>query len=1102
MKVNHQAAPISPASSDFRHEVEQLLQRFEHILPSQAPLKDFVHHNTLHGFQHLEFPRALAEARKLNGAYGYFSADAFRALYRRGRISRAGLSAVLDQDPALQAPSIVYASDARQIHRRAIYLAALLHPLPALSPSQLHWQITELDALRRFQAEVDASCRARISAAAKLPEAAAVTDLWNACLESLGLAYEQPHAEELFDLSAAQAEEMLAQLAPDDESDDPQPITQRHLRREALHHLAALSARVGQDLSLRGLLKALTGEDLLEQLRPYLTRHMGNYLDLGVAAWHHKERLEGFYTAWRRSAEKNYTWILEELTEWPQHLASLPADPLDAIAAEFQHLRLARERWLGYLECLALEMPGWSGMFLWRQRHPGYEDCRQPVSMLDYLAVRLIMERLFAQRLCAEQWGLPPDLRQLQDYFRRHPAEFLVRHALFGEHLPEYLASASQRLMSRREAGEQAPEATQWQHLANMIWTWQHTLSASQRGAHSVCGSAWRWFLLAQHLGLPAREVRAMDSDAVAELLACIDRLDEETAGYIWLRAYENHYRDQAFNALLNNHGRGRWAPRRQRPEAQLIFCMDDREEGLRRHLEERNPRLETFGATGFFGIAIDWLGLDKDTLTKLCPATLQPAHEIHEQAYPAAAAIRHQRRHRWRQQLANLLHQETHRDLLGGTAGALAAPLALLALGGKILAPLASATLTTKLRRQFDTSVATALTLNADDDGRAATPEQKRLGFTDHEQADAIADVLRTIGLTCGFSRLVVLMGHGSSSQNNPHRAAYDCGACSGRHGGPNARIFAAMANRPQVRDLLALRGLSIPHDTWFIGAAHDTCDDSINCYDSEQLPASLRPAWQRLRAQLDAAGQGSAHERSRKFFSAPPRPSLRQALRHVRRRQADISQSRPELGHANNALAVIGRRALSQGVFFDRRVFLISYDSTQDPDGAVLEPLLLSVAPVGAGINLEYYFSAVNNEVYGCGSKITHNINGFFGVMEGTVSDLRGGLPQQMIEIHEAMRLQIVIEAPTAIISAIYQRQPTLQQLIGNGWLLLSAKAPQSADIQLFDPRRGWLPWSGQRRQLPLFRCSRDYYCGNQEALAPVLIEQAATTETADAG
>ncbi|NBP86596.1 MAG: DUF2309 family protein, partial [Mycobacteriaceae bacterium] len=93
--------------------------------------------------------------------------------------------------------------------------------------------------------------------------------------------------------------------------------------------------------------------------------------------------------------------------------------------------------------------------------------------------------------------------------------------------------------------------------------------------------------------------------------------------------------------------------------------------------------------------------------------------------------------------------------------------------------------------------------------------------GFDIEEMAGIVRRALEDIGLTSRFSRLVAVLGHGSSSRNNPHESAYDCGACGGGKGGPNARAFALMANDPRVRSRLAEGGLAIPDDVVHLDAA-----------------------------------------------------------------------------------------------------------------------------------------------------------------------------------------------------------------------------------------------------------------------------------------
>jgi len=1055
--------------ADARKRIEQALAHLGRVLPAQAPIRDFVHHNTLHGFQHLPFPQALSEARKLTGIRGYLPEAQFRRAYTEGRIADEDIDAVLRE--AGIADDVLIESRGGALKRLDAQRAALLHAVEPLTWPQLQWRIGELQATACLQRSVSAAARLRLIDAARADgcegEAAAVADLWAACLEACGLSGERPHPEGL----------------PTEGADA------RVQARRAAALWRELAGRLGAAWTLRSLIQALSGEDILDALRPAYIRALAAQLDQGLAAWRNPRRGDGLFAAWRAGAAHDAAAMLGETADLRRELADYPEDALDAIAFELDWLGLPRARWAGYLERLALEVPGWSGMLQWRAQRPGYAGADEaPLAIADALALRLLLDRAHAEAVTRRLWGLAPRLGELEAHFRRHPAELIVRHARQAGGLPEYLQDAAGRLLA-------GAEDDAWEALAARIADWQGEHAAGEGEGRSVAGSAWPLFVLAQHLGLSGGELRAAGLRGVEALADCIERFDEDARGFLWLQAYERRYREQIFSALAANHGRA--APRRAPPEAQLVFCMDDREEGLRRHLEETNPRLETLGAAAHFGVFQNWRGLDDDAVTPLCPVVpvvVRPAHAVDEVPRPQAerrAAV-HRRRFARRRLWRERLHQLTRRGFfLAPLLTALAAPFALLALLLNAFAPAALGRRLEARRLAADVAVPTRLTFSAPADSAPATPEAPRAGFTDREAAERVVPFLRAMGLADGFAPLVVILGHGSNSSNNPHLAAYDCGACAGRHSGPNARLFAAMANRPEVRALMAEQGVAVPEGTWFLGAEHNTCDDSIAWYDPEDVPQALRPALAKLRGEFEVACRLHAQERCRRLASAPLGMTPEAARRHVAGRRHDFSQARPELGHATNACALIGRRAMSRGAFFDRRSFLISYDPALDADGAILERLLLANGPVGAGIALEYYFSTVNNERYGCGSKIVHNVAGYFGVMEGVSSDLRTGLPLQMIEIHEAMRLLVVVEAKTGVVTAIYRRQPPLQELIGKGWIVVAAKDPDAPAIHLFDPARGWLPWQGAAR-LPTVAASRDWFAGKREPLAPVLLKR----------
>ena len=1062
--------PIEPV-------LEQLLHRLERVLPAQAPIQDFVHHNTLHGFQHLPFRDAVAAAQAVNGTPGFLPLGRFREYFHAGRITLEDLDDVLDETPALASAEAVSPG----VSRRRVLLAGLLADFAGPPSASWAWWIEETRALVRVRPDLASAARARLLRGRS--EAEVVGPLWRACADL------QSHRP--------------ADGSPPPEAGEAISLWQlRLLRRSAQSQLGDLMASLGERLTLRGLMLRLTGRDVLKDFRTYLIRHLASHLDQGVAAWRNPARDRGFYAAWRASAHADPHFALSGLTAWEQTLERLPERSTEAISQALVSLGIEAPRWESYLERLAMELPGWSGMFFWRTEHPGYAGLGTPVAMADYLAVRLVLEHVHCQTLCGLHFKTEASLPGLRGYFRRHPFELLVRLALYSDDLPEWLADQAHRLVRAATARNDEEQDSEWLPVARLLAAWrrgEHEDFDVEAGATPPDRRAWTLFVLCQHLGIDADALATLGVEGADALLEGLSALTPELAGWVWLQAYERHYREQVFAALAANHGRGPWSDRTAAPappRAQLLFCMDDREEGIRRHLEERHPDIETLGAAAHFEVFIEYTGLGDAKPSNLCPVVAEPTHAVTERPTAEAAAAadrmlaRRARRIVWKERLL----QGSRRDpVRGALASVIAAPVMLGVMVGKALAPGVVGRAIERARTLADGEVPTRLSFCADLQG-PATPDRPRAGLTDDEQADRVHAVLRNTGLTHRFAPLVVIVGHGSSSQNNPHLSAYDCGACSGRHSGPNARLLAAMANRPAVRALLCERGIDIPAGTWLVGCEHNTCDDSFTWLDREAVPSALVDDLGRLEADLRHAGQLHAQERCRRFASAPLGIGAADATKHVTGRRFDYSQARPELGHVTNAAVFVGRRAATRGVFWDRRMFLISYDPSQDPEGRVLEPLLLANSPVGAGISLEYYFSTVDNERYGCGTKVVHNITGLFGVMEGTSSDLRPGLPRQMIEIHEAMRLLLIVEHELPVLDALCARQRPLQELVGNGWVQLAVKDPRSRRIHRFVPGAGWIEWRDRGAVVPTVTSSEDWTRGRRDHLAPALIDAAA--------
>ena len=76
--------------------LNETLEHLRHILPNQGPIKDFIAHNTLHGFQSVPFHEGLSLAGSLFGAKSYLDLEVYESLYQTGKITESHLDFTLN----------------------------------------------------------------------------------------------------------------------------------------------------------------------------------------------------------------------------------------------------------------------------------------------------------------------------------------------------------------------------------------------------------------------------------------------------------------------------------------------------------------------------------------------------------------------------------------------------------------------------------------------------------------------------------------------------------------------------------------------------------------------------------------------------------------------------------------------------------------------------------------------------------------------------------------------------------------------------------------------------------------------------------------------
>lgn len=512
----------------------------------------------------------------------------------------------------------------------------------------------------------------------------------------------------------------------------------------------------------------------------------------------------------------------------------------------------------------------------------------------------------------------------------------------------------------------------------------------------------------------------------------------------LWQEAFEWTYYDEVMSGILTKNllkvpTKEKGDHDKKSYSFQALFCIDDRYCSLRRYFETFDSKCETYGTPGFFGVEFYYQPQDGKFLTKVCPAPVTPKYLIKETGS-------HKKRER-DVHFSKNSHTLYSGWLISQTLGFWAAIKLFFQIFRPTMSPASASSF------QHMDSFAELTVENSNPDHQE---HKLQVGFTVDEMASRVNNVLTSIGLVNNFAPIVYVIGHGASSVNNPHFAAYDCGACSGRAGSVNARAFSTMANHPQVRKRLVDLGIEIPDTTRFVGGLHDTTRDEIEFFDTVSLSKSNFLRHKENLLVFEKALDYNAKERSRRFVSVSTSKSPKKIHKEILTRSVSLFEPRPELNHATNALCIVARRELTKGVFLDRRAFMNSYDYRIDPEGTYLLNILNAAAPVCGGINLEYYFSRVDNYKLGAGTKLPHNVMGLFGVANGIEGDLRPGLPSQMIEVHDPVRLLMVVEHFPEVVSGVITRNPATYQWFENEWINLAVYHPEENQFYVFQDKK----------------------------------------------
>lgn len=998
-------------------------------IPFFWPMRTFIYSNPLRGFEHLPFADAIAQGRNLFHGRGYLPRSTYQEYLAAGDI------------------------DTDALKSRIRVLLKNRDPIKGLDLDR--WILTMFTQCRQSPA--------------LRPTLAKASDI---CAQLAGLQFDPGEP-----VSAA--------------------LLTKRLRRELL-----------VDCPVHEAIDALFGTRIGEKLDSLAIKSCLEFFDEGQSAWSMPGREKGFFKAWRELALHNIP--LERHARHVRRILAKADRPESIIADVMTQLEIPAELWTGYFTRELARMHGWSGFIRWRSTAKRYHWNKLfPGDLVDLMAIRLTLTQALLDSSKRRELS---SRVALETVIEERPEEVYLRSELYrGQVLPSLAATVERALLRNKPTEIAAVFAryteTKRRHeargVADRLWELarvtgqQEELAAldeddveSLLDTLAACeqheGMAWLRAMEAKSMrrlidGLTPGAPEHLDKRPFAQALFCIDTRSErirrhlESVGDFQTFGIAGFFGVPLSFIELGKGSETHLCPVIVTPQNLVleIAATGLRDDPIITLLSEAVHELKESVVTPFVTVEAIGLLYGFDMIGK----TFAPAaHRNWRTRLEAGRPRTHLLLDKLDRVQADSIVRAVQRGVIVKAVERELGPdpetitdemireLRESALGheSELTVCREKLVIGEERLRAFIHGLQTDYEINTSF-AQLQLERLGRIGFTFDEQVAYASQALRSIGLTKNFSRFVLLIGHGSASANNPYESALDCGACGGNHGLVSGRVLAQMANKPQVRRRLREQGIEIPDDTWFVPALHNTTTDDMELLDLELIPPAHLIYIDRLRRGLTAASRLCSQERMPTLgleFNQRASPATAPAC--AQRNSMDWSQVRPEWGLSRNAYFIIGTRDLTKNSDLEGRAFLHSYDYRIDPNRRLLENILAGPLVVGQWINMEHYFSTVDNECYGSGSKVNQNVSGLFGVMTGNISDLRTGLPAQTVlkdgrPYHEPVRLITMIEAPFEHARQGVEAVISVKRLVRNDWVRLLVVDPTTALVHLFEDG-GW--------------------------------------------